>query len=291
MKNRGLYVADWGYRAARRLCLAVLAAGTVLPAVAGDASVEAVQWPAWVVRDGRQIPVQAGADLQARDRLLTGRNARLLIRLADGSAVKVGEQADVVLASIERKEDALQAAIEVGKGAFRFTTGLFAKVLGKREVKVRVSTLTIGIRGTDVWGKSTEADDLVLLLEGKVSVSQDAGPEQELATPLEYLLAPRGRSAERKSAPAAQVGEWAKETEIDAKRPAGRAGGRHAASIAEVETEAEALKLRSALLEEGYPVRLRPLDGGRYALRLERIGSAKEAAALAAEARSKLKSP
>ena len=292
MENRGLYVAR---RALRWLGAALWAGGLATApgaaAAASEARVDVVQWPAWIERDGRRTPAQPGAELRPHDRLLTGRDARLVIRLADGSAVKLGEQAELGLEALGRRDGVLQAAIDVGKGAFRFTTGLFGKVLGRREVKVRVATLTLGIRGTDVWGKSSAEGDRVLLLEGRVAVAHAGAPEQELATPLETLLAPPGGAVERRTANAAQVAAWARETEIDPGRPAGRRGGRHAATVVVAESEPEALALRDRLIAAGYPVRLRLLDGTRIALRVEGFAAAREAGALAAEARRILAAP
>lgn len=287
MKNPRLYVAGPAGRRLGQVVLAWLLCTCSLPATAGEARIEAVQWPAWVVRDGNRYPVQAGEELQASDRLVTGHKARLLLRLSDGSAVKVGEQAEVGLDALARKDGVLEAAIEVGKGAFRFTTGLFAKVLGRRDVQVKVSTLTIGVRGTDLWGKA-DGGGLVLLIEGRIAVAQAGGEAQEIATPMEYLLAPEGKAAVRRTAEAAQVAAWAKETELDSARPAGRSAGRHAATIVVAENEAEALAMRETLRNEGYPVRLRPLEGERIALRVERLASVRDATALAAEARSRL---
>jgi hypothetical protein len=287
MKNPELYVAGRARRWLGAGAMACLLLVSGAQATARDARVEAVQWPAWVVRNGNRFPVQAGEELQASDRLLTGRRARLTLRLSDGSAVKVGEQAEVGLDALSRKDGVLEAAIEVGKGAFRFTTGLFARVLGKREVQVKVSTLTIGVRGTDLWGKA-DGGGLVLLIEGRISVAQAGGEAQEIATPLEYVTAPSGQPAVRKTAEPVQVAEWAKETELDPARPVGRNAGRHAATIVVAENEAEALAMRETLRAEGYPVRLRPLEGERIALRVERLSSVREATALAAEAKSRL---
>src|SRR5512132_3195359 len=80
-----------------------LAAGTALaqtasgrtarsaPAAPG-ALVEGVQMPAWVERGNETIPLTPGMALRDRDRVRTGDNARILLRMAEGSAVKLGEQ-------------------------------------------------------------------------------------------------------------------------------------------------------------------------------------------------------
>jgi len=60
------------------------------PAHAQPAVVEAVQYPAWLERGGNAVPLTPGTALQSRDRLRTGANARVQLKLPEGSAVKLG---------------------------------------------------------------------------------------------------------------------------------------------------------------------------------------------------------
>ena len=80
----------WLLRSVLAAALAFASAGS--PA-ASAAVVEAVQMPAWLERGGRQTPVAAGTALFASDELRTGAGARLYVKLAEGSLVKLGENA------------------------------------------------------------------------------------------------------------------------------------------------------------------------------------------------------
>ncbi|MGH8640405.1 MAG: hypothetical protein ACRET6_01775, partial [Burkholderiales bacterium] len=71
--------------------LALLAA----PAFAQTLTVEGVVSPAWVERGGARLPLAVGMRLNDKDRVVTGAGSRLLLRLAEGSAVKLGENATV----------------------------------------------------------------------------------------------------------------------------------------------------------------------------------------------------
>jgi hypothetical protein len=75
--------------------LALLLAASALPAMAAppDAEVEALQMPAWLVRDGQRTPLAHGVRLRNGDRIDTGAGSRVLLRLPDGSMVKLGEKA------------------------------------------------------------------------------------------------------------------------------------------------------------------------------------------------------
>ena len=75
-----------------RACVSLLLA-LAAPAAAQTLSVEGVVSPAWVERGGQRQPVFAGMRLDNKDRVATGAGSRLLLRLADGSAVKLGETA------------------------------------------------------------------------------------------------------------------------------------------------------------------------------------------------------
>src|ERR1700704_3690941 len=77
--------------------LAFAAGASAQPAV-----VEAVQYPAWLERGGNAVPLTPGTRLQAQDRLRTGDNARVELKLPEGSAVKLGQNAEFVF---EKAED------------------------------------------------------------------------------------------------------------------------------------------------------------------------------------------
>jgi hypothetical protein len=269
-RNRALYVGECGLRQAvgarLQLLLLVLCIGWGVPGgahAAGKAAlaaVEAVQWPAWLERDGRQQPLAPGVSLQTGDRLATGSDGRVLVRLVDGSAVKLGAAAQLQVGALAQPEShLLSGVLDVLRGAFRYTTGVFGKTSYRRDFSIKVATLTIGIRGTDVWGKSADGRDTVLLLEGAVEVAHAEGGHS-LTTPLSYLSSASGSAPELLSADAAQVAVWSAETEIDAKRPVGRAKGGFVATVASFNEEAAALAAYDRLRGLGYPVRLRLIE-------------------------------
>src|SRR3954471_16466380 len=92
-----------------------------LASLAQPVRVESVQAPAWLERAGRTVALQPGIALQADDKVVTGGNARVPLRLAEGSAVRLGERAQFM---VERVEDRglFRAALSVVSGAFRYTT-------------------------------------------------------------------------------------------------------------------------------------------------------------------------
>jgi hypothetical protein len=119
---------------------ALLLAVCVSAHAAPDAQVEAMQMPAWVERDGQRSPLEVGAALRNGDRIETGLASRIVLRLADGSTVKLGENARFELADMQRAATArgiFKATLSVIEGAFRFTTAAIYKFNGQREINVR----------------------------------------------------------------------------------------------------------------------------------------------------------
>jgi hypothetical protein len=252
---------------------------------ASPAIVEAVQMPAWVERDGARVPVAPGMTLQPNDNLRTGANARLLLKLAEGSAVKLGENAQLSLAQIQvRKDNVFAATLRVLEGAFRFTTDVLAKAR-RREVAINVATVTAGIRGTDLWGKAAADRDIVCLIEGRVEVTREGDPPVTMDQPLSFYIAPRGRPAlPVQPVKDEQLKQWAAETEIEAGRGAARRGGRWKVVLASGESENEVLRVYEAVRAAGYAAEVEPrkAQGRRvYDVRIAQLPSKAEADALA----------
>src|SRR5262245_54728163 len=193
---------------------ALLAASQVL---AQPATVEAVQYPAWLERGGAKVPLTPGTALQALDKLQTGGNARVQLRLAEGSAVKLGENAQFVIERAEDRGGIFRGALQVLTGAFRFTSQAVSR---PKDISIKVKNVTAGIRGTDLWGKSTDERDLVCLLEGKISVGSEGHPTVTLDQPLDFYQRRPGADPQVAKVDAKQVQEWALETEIVAGAPA-----------------------------------------------------------------------
>ena len=260
---------------------------TDLLLAAPDAVVEGIQLPAWVTRDGKRQPLAIGTELQNSDEVSTGGNSRLLLRLGDGSVVKLGENGRLQLSDLvqKRKQGFLAATLKVLEGAFRFTTDVALKARGSRDITVQFPTITAGIRGTDIWGKNLGDKEVVVLIEGKITVTRTGDQPVEMKDPLTYLQAPKTGAATVEAVPMEQLKAWAAETEISDGAGALRKGGRWKLYLGNYQQQLEALSLYDSLRREGYPVRIQPgqADGGQiYRLRLAGFSSEQEANALGA---------
>jgi hypothetical protein len=242
------------------------------------AVVEAVQFPAWLDRGGHSVPLTPGTVLRAEDRLRTGENARVQVKLAEGSTVKLGEKARFEIVRIEEK-GVFKAALNVLTGAFRFTTDALKKKR-QRDVSVQVKNVTVGIRGTDLWGKSNDERDLVCLLEGKISVGAAGHPQVTLDQPLDFYQKPRDGDPKVAKVDPKQIEEWAKETEIAKDGAAARAGGGYRVVAAKFARRDEALTLNRELRAAGYPAEVVTAEQG-FAVQVSGLAGEGEARALA----------
>jgi cell division septation protein DedD len=260
---------------------------TGLVQAAPDAVVEGIQLPAWVTRDGKRQPLALGTELKSNDEVSTGANSRLLLRLGDGSMVKLGENGKLQLSDLvqKRKEGFIAATLRVLEGAFRFTTEAAVKNRSTRDITVQFPTVTAGIRGTDIWGKNLGDREVMVLIEGKIIVTRAGDQPVQMNDPLTYLQAPKSGTATVEAVPMDQLKAWAAETEIGEGKGALRKGGRWKLYIGSYQQQLEALSLYDSLRREGYPVRIQPrqADGEPlYRIRLAGFSSEQEANALGA---------
>jgi hypothetical protein len=251
---------------------------------APHAVVDAVQAPAWLERGERRIPLIPGMQLENRDRVLTGSGARAIVQLADGSAVKLGENVTVAVNAMKQDpQSGFSAALDVAKGAFRLTTDIFRKFQTQRAINVRTGTVTIGIRGTDLWGRSNDEKDFVCLIEGKISVSHPQGEPTVLDEPLQFYGADKGQ------APGAvafvdkvQLAIWSMETELQDRAGKQQAGGQWYLNFSRQDKDG-VLDLHDRLSNAGYASRIKPVraaGGYLYELSLDQLVSEGEAQAL-----------
>ena len=253
--------------------LALLAAAAARGEVG---TVEAVQYPAWLERGGASVPLSPGPRLQPKDQLRTGGNARVRVKLGEGSAVKLGENARFVI-EVAEDRSVFRAGLAVLAGAFRFTTDALGK--RQRDVSIQAKSVTVGIRGTDLWGKSTGERDLVCLLEGKITVGAEGHPRVTLDQPLDFYQKPRDAAPSVARVDPKQLEEWAKETELSPDGAGASAQGRWRVVAAVRPQRDAALALNRRLRAAGYPAEIFQKDN-YFGVQVARLAGEKEARSL-----------
>jgi hypothetical protein len=167
--------------------------------------VNKVENEAQVISASDAVTATIGTPVHMKDELRTAANARLQVTFLDETQLTLGEHASVVIDRYvyDPNRGVGETFLQVTKGAFRFATG---RIKEMKDSKIAVSTplADIGVRGTEFWGGQLDKYG-VLLLEGKVTVSNQAGsvmlgePGQgtDIPSPLDPPVAPTAWPAEK----------------------------------------------------------------------------------------------
>jgi hypothetical protein len=278
------------WHACAALALGGLAWGMSRPAHAAPSAtvVEAVQLPAWVERNGQRRPAEPGAQLRAKDKAITANGSRMLLRMDDRSMIKLGEQTEFLVQSIDTRRESAAApseqksAFKLVTGVFRYATDYTSKALGnKRELNIELATATVGIRGTDFWSMTDAAHDAVCVFEGKVEVVRDAKPGIELDKPGAFWVVFTGQP-EKPAGQATpdQLAKFIGQAEMQPGNGVALQGGRWRTVAATLASVADAAALRTRLQTAGYPAEMIAKDG-RHEVRINQLATREDAEAVA----------
>lgn len=128
-------------------------------------SIGPVQW----FSGEQSLTLQRGDEVGEGYRVTTGSNARLVLRMNEGSVITLGADTTLELSGWRYQEGGQNNAgrLTLVEGVFRFVTGLITRQPDP-QLSVATPSGTIGIRGTDFWGGYLDAGQLdVILLDGE----------------------------------------------------------------------------------------------------------------------------
>lgn len=133
------------------LSIAATLAGS--PVAAAEESVGMVKTskaPAFVVRQGQEMPAQAGMPVYAADRLKTGRDGSLGVTLKDDTLISSGPNSTLALERFAFNSSSHEGSmlLSVIKGTLSVISGLIVKA-NPEAARIRTPLATIGIRGTE----------------------------------------------------------------------------------------------------------------------------------------------
>ena len=253
------------------------------------AVVEGVQMPAWIEREGRRLPLIPGMELRPGDQLVTGSGSRVMVKLSEGSLVRLGEKGQLRFTELSPTRELFKAALDVLEGAFRFTTEVVSKTR-KREVSIRAAQVTAGIRGTDFWGRARQGNETICLIDGEVEVAASGDQPVTLREPRQFYRRIDGKAQPIGTVNETQIATWSSEVELQAGKGIARRGGRYTVVLASAAEQSAVRPISQALQDAGYPAELRPLKQGdktTYVVRIRQLASREEAQALAKQLRGK----
>lgn len=253
------------------------------------AMVEGVQMPAWIERSGVKSPLLPGMELRPGDKVITGGDSRAVIKLSEGSVVKLGANGQLRFVELNATQQLFKGALDVLEGAFRFTTDVAGKNR-KREVTIRASQVTAGVRGTDFWGRSRAGNEIICLIDGAVEVTAQGDSPLRMDQPLQFYRRVDGKAQPVGTVEKSQLDQWSAETDLEAGKGIARTGGRVTLELARFDSRSPAVGLREDVRKAGYPAVMTPIRGKdktTYIVRIRQLASRAEADALAQQLRGK----
>ena len=253
----------------RHAIQAVLAAslvGAALPVFAADAApasppagsvVTAVQSPAWLVHGTTTTPIRPGAIVADGDTLRTAAGGRVYVQLPEHSMVKLGENTEFMTPTMQMAKDdkggIFNGVLHVLKGVFRFTTSLVGKS-ERRHVDIQVGVATIGIRGTDVWGRAGTDGSLVALLEGKAEMSMPGHADMAMDQPMHYnMMMASGEMKMNMAVTQDNVADWAAQTDVKQGGGVLADDGQYTVALISSTSQKDTDRLMKKLADAGYP--------------------------------------
>ncbi len=264
-----------------RTACAVLAAS--LAAWAGELlaapsalTVEAVQAPAWVERNGQRNPVEPGMPLRAQDKALTGAGSRLLLRMHDRSTIQLGEQTELQVRSLDAEPSDPKGQFKLAAGVFRYVT----EGVGKVPVHLELGAATVVMRGRDVWSTTNADREAACVFDGQAEVVRDAKPRIALDKPGALWIVYSGEP--EKPADQATPAQWTQftaQSELQAGSGVLLPGGRWRTVAALLDSPAAAATLQARLQAAGYPAETKA-KGGRHEVRINQLATRADAEAL-----------
>jgi hypothetical protein len=245
------------------------------------ATVESVQMSASVERGRATLPLAPGMELKGGDRVNTGAKSRLVVKLADGSTVKLGEQGSIFFDRMGMRDGkTFEAAIFAAEGAFRLAVDKLAKHLAERELSVAVNAVNVGVHGADLWGKSTSDSQIVCLIQGNIEVTPPGEKPFTMDQPLSFYTLEGTVSRPVATVLPNRLTEWAMETEAEPGHGVTSRTGNWKVTVGSAKKSSEAFELYNELRKAGYAAELVPAkvgDARVYSVRLSNFESEKDA--------------
>jgi hypothetical protein len=118
----------------------------------------------------------SGAPIYMNDRLRTGGDARLQVTFRDNSILTLGENTNVLVDRyvFDPEKSKGEVVLNASRGALRFAGGKL-KQMSDRRITVQAPVAGLAVRGTEFWAGPIDGQYGVLLLTGKLDVSNRAG--------------------------------------------------------------------------------------------------------------------
>jgi len=206
------------YSLASVLIAILLSSVLIEPAYAAPtAQVYRLQMPVWIERLGQRYPIRPDMELRENDIVETGTSGRVWIKFSDESLLKIGSGTRLEIDNLnldQGNKGILEGILHFVGGVFRYTAAPADNKI-ERNLSVRLATMTVGIRGTDIWGRVQKDISMVCLIRGKIRVQPNDDEGFEMNRPLTFAKVSKDGHAEKiAEVDPDQLKKWAAKTEL-----------------------------------------------------------------------------
>ncbi len=145
-----------------------------LQAFSSIGNVAAIKGTAKLSRDTMTLNIIAGMSIEVADKILTDKKSKIQVILKDDTIITIGQSTsfsfDEYLYDGSEKS---KVEMKISHGFFRSVTGHIGEVAPER-FKVKTTSATIGIRGTDFSVKSDiQGNERITCYSGKIFISRN----------------------------------------------------------------------------------------------------------------------
>ncbi len=146
--------------------------------------VDRLEGRATATRGNLSLPLDDGMVVLEGDRVATGADTRLRLRLISGATLVLGDNSAIVVEAQEARRGG-QSVLEFLEGVFLAVTAAVTDSPPPEDAMIiRTPSAVLGIRGTEVWGEHQPDHLGVIMLSGKGVVVTAPGGTVVLDAPL-----------------------------------------------------------------------------------------------------------
>ncbi len=217
--------------------------------------VQAMNYPAWLVRNHQTLALIPGYRLRTDDLIRTGKRGRVVLQLADGGTIKLTESTRFLIKSSATESTLEESELQLLRGAFRFTSSSIGNGNAEHHANIGIGSISVQISNTDIWGQSNSAQIQIALVEGVATVNAPTEPPLTLEQAGSLYIKPR----EEASLPIEQLDldelqRLINRTELDETQGIATEDGEWAVVLVSLTNRKNTDKALKALHSKGYPV-------------------------------------
>ena len=135
--------------------------------------ISALHGNAFILRDGKTIPIMIKTKIEEKDTIKTAKATKLQIIFDDNTIISLGQKSSFQVQEYLFSKTKVKARFNV-KGLFKSITGKIGHIAPKN-FKLKTQNATIGVRGTTIIGESTKTADTIICSSGEIVVNTPKG--------------------------------------------------------------------------------------------------------------------